>query len=135
MFESIEIANLNVGVVDPRMSAEAISSCFLHCVLKGLRNSPQVTRDREVFQGSGVITAEDVSCLVIPDGCIGLPTLAAMEQGIPVIAVRANKNRMQNDLTELPFKRGKLIVVDGADGAALVQHLRRMLEHPALIFM
>ena len=25
--------------------------------------------------------------------------------------------------------------VDGADGAALVQHLRRMLEHPALIFM
>jgi 2-oxoisovalerate dehydrogenase E2 component (dihydrolipoyl transacylase) len=26
-------------------------------------------------------------------------------------------------------------VVDGANGAALVQHLRRMLEHPALIFM
>ena len=26
-------------------------------------------------------------------------------------------------------------VVDGADGAALVQHLKRMLEHPALIFM
>jgi len=26
-------------------------------------------------------------------------------------------------------------VVDGADGAALVQHLRKMLEHPALIFM
>tara|TARA_Y100000766_G_scaffold55405_1_gene44964 strand:+ start:4146 stop:5450 length:1305 start_codon:yes stop_codon:yes gene_type:complete len=26
-------------------------------------------------------------------------------------------------------------VVDGADGAALIQHLRRMLENPALIFM
>ncbi|MDP6906357.1 MAG: dihydrolipoamide acetyltransferase family protein [Candidatus Thalassarchaeaceae archaeon] len=26
-------------------------------------------------------------------------------------------------------------VVDGADGAALVQHLKRLLEHPALIFM
>ena len=26
-------------------------------------------------------------------------------------------------------------VVDGADGAALIQHLRRFLEHPALIFM
>jgi 2-oxoisovalerate dehydrogenase E2 component (dihydrolipoyl transacylase) len=26
-------------------------------------------------------------------------------------------------------------VVDGADGASLIQHLRRMLEHPALIFM
>jgi 2-oxoisovalerate dehydrogenase E2 component (dihydrolipoyl transacylase) len=26
-------------------------------------------------------------------------------------------------------------VVDGADGAALIQHLKRMLEHPATIFM
>ena len=26
-------------------------------------------------------------------------------------------------------------VVDGADGASLIQHLRRMLENPALIFM
>jgi len=26
-------------------------------------------------------------------------------------------------------------VVDGADGAALIQHLKRMLENPALIFM
>ena len=26
-------------------------------------------------------------------------------------------------------------VIDGADGAALIQHLKRMLEHPAMIFM
>ncbi len=26
-------------------------------------------------------------------------------------------------------------VIDGAEGAALVQHLKRMLEHPAMIFM
>jgi len=26
-------------------------------------------------------------------------------------------------------------VVDGADGARLIQHLKRMMEHPALIFM
>jgi 2-oxoisovalerate dehydrogenase E2 component (dihydrolipoyl transacylase) len=26
-------------------------------------------------------------------------------------------------------------VVDGANGAALIQHLKSMLEHPALIFM
>jgi len=26
-------------------------------------------------------------------------------------------------------------VVDGANGAAMVQSLKRMLEHPALIFM
>ena len=35
---------------------------------------------------------------------LGLPTLAALEQGISVIAVRENKNLMRNDLTLLPWK-------------------------------
>ena len=107
MFESTEIANLDVGIVDPRMSAEAISACFLHCILKGLHSSPQVTRDEAVFQSNGVVTAEDISCVVIPDGCLGLPTLAALEQGIPVVAVRENKNLMKNDLEELPWRVGQ----------------------------
>ena len=55
-----------------------------------------------------VITAEDVSALVIPDGCVGLPTLAAVEQGIPVVAVRNNTNLMRNDLRALPFRAGQL---------------------------
>ena len=38
--------------------------------------------------------------------------LAALEQGIPVIAVKENKNRMLNKLEELPFARGKLFLVD-----------------------
>ena len=45
--------------------------------------------------------------LVIPDGCVGLPRLAALEQGIPVIAVRENSNRMRNELGKLPFGPGK----------------------------
>ena len=112
MFESMAIANLDVGVVDPRMSAEAISACFLHSVLKGLHKSPRIVGDRSVFGRDGVLSAADVSCLVIPDGCVGLPTLAALEQGIPVIAVRENRNRMRNDLGALPFGKGKLFVVE-----------------------
>jgi hypothetical protein len=33
-------------------------------------------------------------------------------QGIPVIAVKENKNRMLNNLEELPFKYNKLFIVD-----------------------
>ena len=40
------------------------------------------------------------------------PPLAAMEQGIPVIAVRENKNRMKNELKKLPFAPGKLFVAE-----------------------
>ncbi len=59
-----------------------------------------------------VLSNADISCLIIPDGCVGLPTLAAMEQGIPVIAIRENKNRMQNSLEDYPFQPGKLFIVD-----------------------
>ena len=76
---------------------------FLQSVLKGLKKSPRIITDKEAMNKNGVMTASDVSCLVIPDGCIGLPTLAALEQGIKVIAVRENKNIMKNDLTKLPW--------------------------------
>ena len=58
------------------------------------------------------MTVADLSCLVIPDGCVGLPTLAALEQGIPVIAVKENTNCMKNRLEDLPFAQGKLFVVE-----------------------
>jgi len=112
MAEDMDEANALFGIVDPRMSPEAVSSCFLHCVLKGLYKSPRIITDRMLFTHPNILTAADISCLVIPDGCVGLPTLAALEQGIPVIAVRENRNRMKNDLEELPFVPGKLFIVD-----------------------
>jgi hypothetical protein len=57
---------------------------FLPCTLKGLHRSPRIITDAHAMNRPGVFTAADVSCLVIPDGCLGLPTLAALEQGIPV---------------------------------------------------
>lgn len=112
MMESMEILNLEVGVVDPRMAAEAVSTSFLYCILKGLHKSPRIISDYSTFGQNGVISASDISCLVIPDKCLGLPTLAALEQGIAVIAVRENKNCMANDLCELGFRSDKFFLVD-----------------------
>jgi Protein of unknown function (DUF3326) len=112
MLESQEIADEECGIVDPRMAAEAISLGFLQCILKGLQRSPRLVTERDAMRSPGVLSASDVSCLVIPDGCVGLPTLAALEQGIPVIAVRENTNLMRNDLSELPWAPGQLTTVD-----------------------
>jgi hypothetical protein len=112
MFESEDIANLDPGIVDSRMAAEAVSLTFLQCILKGLQRSPKIITDEEAMLQKEVLSVEDVSCLIIPDGCIGLPTLAALEQGITVIAVRDNKNVMRNDLTILPWKSNQLYIVD-----------------------
>ena len=112
MFESREIANVDPGIVEPRMAAEAVSVTFLQCILKGLQRSPRIITKPEEMRRPDIVTAEDVSCLVIPDGCVGLPTLAALQQGITVIAVRENKNLMKNDLTELPWGEDQFYQVE-----------------------
>ncbi len=112
MLESHEIEAMETGLVDPRMAAEAVSYTFLQCIFKGLQRSPRIVSDPEAMRQPGVLTAADVSCLVIPEGCVGLPVLAALEQGIPVIAVRENKNLMRNDTAALPWTPGQYHVVD-----------------------
>ena len=107
MLESQEVLDLDVGVVDPRMAAEAVSMTFLQSVLKGLQRSPRIVTERDAMREPGVLAARDVSCLVLPQGCLGLPTLAALEQGIPVIEVAENANLMRNDLSALPWRQGQ----------------------------
>jgi hypothetical protein len=126
MFESREIARLEFGVVDARMAAEAISISFFVSVLKGLQRSPRIVPP---VPGAGRLTAEDVSCLVLPDGALGLPTLAALEQGIPVVAVREAANLMENDLAALPWRPGQLHVVGNYwEAAGVVACLRAGLS-------
>ena len=100
MFENNEIANLALGVVDPRIAPEIVSTTFFHCVLKGLHKAPKIVRPQEG------ISAKDISAIVIPDGTLGLPVLSALHQGIKVIAVK-NKNTMKNDLSLLPWKENQ----------------------------
>ena len=115
-----------LGVVDPRKAADAISRTYLYSIVKGLHKAPRIVR-------GGGLTVEDVSCLVIPDGCIGLPTLAALEQGVPVIAVRENRNLMRNRLEELPFRPGKLFVVENYLEAAGVMSALKAGVAPAAV--
>jgi hypothetical protein len=112
MLESDKVANFDLGIVDPRLAAEAVSLTFVQCMLKGLQRSPRIVTDPDAMREAGMLTAADVSCLVIPDKCVGLPTLAALEQGIPVVAVRENTNLLENDLKLLPWADGQLHIVE-----------------------
>ena len=133
MLESQAVLDIETGVVDPRMAAEVISVSFLQCVLKGLQRSPNIIRDPEAMRDPGVLTARDISCLVIPDGCLGLPTFAALEQGIQVIAVRENVNLMKNDLEALPWASGQLHIVDNYwEAAGVLSAIRTGIEPSAV---
>jgi hypothetical protein len=112
MMENLNILTVDVGITDPRKAAEAVSRTYLHCLFKGLHRSPQLLTNAQDRANKEVINAEDISCLVIPEGCLGLPTLAALDQGIPVIAVRENTNLMRNQLENLHFRRDKYFLVN-----------------------
>lgn len=127
MFESREIAELDLGVVDPRMAAEVVSVTFLQCVLRGLQRSPRIMSKESA--GGDTVGVEAISCLVVPYGCMGLPTLAALYQGIPVIAVRENYNIMRNDLGDLAWRDDQLITVENYwEAAGVIASLRMGLD-------
>ena len=102
------LASWDIGVVEPTHAAETVSTAYAHCVYKGLHKSPRLVRDPAQWSAPGVIDASNISALVTPDRCVGISVLAALQQGIPVIAVRDSQNRMKNDLTGLPWQPGQL---------------------------
>jgi len=85
-----ELWNFN-EVVDPRIAPEMISTCFLHCVLKGLHKAPRI---------GGGLSVDDVDCLITPVGCVGRPHKACLAAGIPIIAVRENKTALNDPMPD-----------------------------------
>ena len=129
MMESDDIAAVDPGIVDSRMAAEVISITFFQSVLKGLMRSPRIVTDESELRHADVLTAENVSCLVIPEGCLGLPTLAALHQGIPVIEVRENRNLMRNDLAALQWQAGQFFSADNYwEAAGIVSALKAGID-------
>jgi len=129
--ENEEIEQLETGVVNPCIAAEVISTAYINCVLKGLQRSPQIL-DIEEFNNPDIITARDVNCIVTPDACLGLPILAALEQGIKVIAVR-NSNLMENELAELPWAAGQFFKVDSyAEAVCVIEALKNGIDFRSL---
>ena len=123
------VAAVDPGIVDSRMAAEIISMTFLQSVLKGLQRAPRIITGEAALARSDVLTAEDVDCVVIPEGCLGLPTLAALHQGISVIAVRENRNLMRNDLTELPWRPGQFYIAENYwEAAGIVAALKAGID-------
>ena len=111
MMENTELDNEDFGVVDARLAAELISFTYFSCVLKGLMKSPEITKDLEEV---GAFTARNVNAIVMPKGCLGIPTYAALIQGIPVIAVEDNiqSDRSDEFIKTLPWKDGQYIEAD-----------------------
>ncbi|WP_373532290.1 DUF3326 domain-containing protein [Vampirovibrio sp.] len=115
-------------ILDPRTAAEFIAPTFLPCVLTGLAQAPNM---RPIAQASEKdLTIADLSALVVPANALGgQPVLAALQYGIPVLAVEANQTVLSVDNSHfkaLPAKRQGLIrrVHSYEEAAGLLQAMR-----------
>lgn len=133
MMTSRDVQTMDFGPVDPRKAAEPVSATYLFSVLKGLHRSPRILPpDASVC--SEVLSAENLHCLVIPDGCVGLPTLAALAQGIPVISVRGNRNCLPNQLSNLPGAREGVHFVDNyLEAAGLLMAMKTGVTRESIV--
>lgn len=80
-----ELYFIHEKIVDTRIAVEAISRCYLHCVLKGLHRAPRI----ENINGNG-LSCNDIDFMLSPHGCIGIPHNACILNRIPVIVVKEN---------------------------------------------
>ncbi|MDD4970818.1 MAG: DUF3326 domain-containing protein [Paludibacter sp.] len=91
-WNSYDLESFN-DIVDPRMSAEMVSFCYLHCILKGLHKAPRISYEDG-------LSVDDINFLITPINCYGEPHRACMANGIPIIAVRENKTVLNDEMPE-----------------------------------
>lgn len=98
-FSEIEISK---KISNPKVASENISSTYLPCILTGLSKAPAIDK-----KGEKGLKNKDIEALIIPYKAFGgIAPLAALENGINVIAV---KNEIKGGLSCKDIKANGII--------------------------
>jgi hypothetical protein len=120
-------------VMNPRASAEFISTPHYFSVLKGLHNAPQLvpveTLDKVPAEH---ISLNNIGAMVLPASALGgIPALAAEYSDIPLIAVRENSTIL--NVTNDVMKMGNIVEADTyLEAAGIVLALKNGINLDAI---
>lgn len=115
--------SLHHPVVDARGAGEHVSHSGLACVLIGLRRAPQCG-PHPVRGAVDVLGLSSLRAVIAPATCMGgVPVLHALDQGIPVIAVKANETILGVDAQSLGLK-GVIEVESYTEAAGVLLAMR-----------
>jgi len=89
--ENSEVMKTFNEVVDPRKSAELVSTCYIHCCLKGAHKAPKLSPN------SHALWSNEIDFMVSPAGLFGKPHRACKKQGIPIIGVLENRTAIDKE--------------------------------------
>jgi Protein of unknown function (DUF3326) len=124
--------------VNPRASAEFISSPHYFCVLKGLAKAPRLVPISDLNSvPADLISLNNIGAIITPGDCLGgIPALVAEFSDIPLIAVKDNttllnvtnqKLQMHNVIEVSSYLEAAGVVVALREGISL-DSLRRPLH-------
>jgi len=107
MVESMAVARQDLGMVDARTAAEAISTGFFMCVLKGLQRSPRIETDPIRMMTAAMLAAIKggiaPSTLVRPLPAMALAPLPLHRKAnVSEIFAQRESRRYAGALTRLP---------------------------------
>ena len=115
-------------IVNPAIAAEAVSICYLHCVLKGLYKAPRLL----LLQKNRGMSFRDVNFLITPHGCFGHPHRACLKNNIPIIVVKDNTTCLNELIPEAIYVKNYLEacgVVKALETGITIESLQRPLEN------
>lgn len=96
-FETIDIST---EIVSPKAASEYITPTFLPCILLGLNNAPKPILINMADKAD--ITLDNLKALIVPHNCLGsIPVLSAIENNIPILAVKENNSVLKIDVESL----------------------------------
>ncbi len=131
-YESKEVFMMYNEIVDARMAPEVISTCFLHCVLKGLNKAPKISLKDNAYWNT------DIDFLITPINVFGRPHIACLKAGIPVIAVEENKTVLNDTMPDNFIIAKNYLEVAGIISAKkagiMVSSVRRPLKRTKLLY-
>jgi hypothetical protein len=124
--------------INPRASAEFISTPHYFCVLKGLARAPRLVPISSLDSvAAQMISLNNISAIITPADCLGgIPALVAEFNDIPLIAVKENttvlnvtneKMQMGNVIEVSSYLEAAGVVVALREGVSL-ESLRRPLH-------
>lgn len=99
-------------IAEPRLAAETVSICYIHCILKGLHKAPII--------GKG-ISNKDVDFMISPYGCFEAPHHACLENNIPIIIVKENKTTMKDSM---PYHDRCIVVENYWEAAGIIATMK-----------
>lgn len=119
-------------VVDPRISAEMVSCCYLHCVLKGLHKAPQLFPPNNYFGMKNT----NIDFLISPAGCYGKPHELCDRYNIPIIVIDENKTCFNREIPSAIHVRNYLEaagMIQSIKIGITIESLKRPINQPRII--